>query len=78
MARSDVASGIVKSSRTKVRFTALYVEMTDGKVTAHKSLNFGVCRECGCTDFDCSQCIARTGRPCSWTDESHTLCSACR
>jgi hypothetical protein len=33
------------------------------------------CRVCGCTDNDCSQCIARTGRPCSWVGAD--LCSAC-
>jgi hypothetical protein len=38
---------------------------------------FGVCQKCGCTDADCAQCVARTGAPCSWVDESHTLCSAC-
>lgn len=34
-----------------------------------------VCRECGCTDDDCSGCIERTGEPCSWIEED--LCSAC-
>lgn len=34
-----------------------------------------VCRECGCTDDDCSGCIERTGRPCSWVETD--LCSAC-
>ena len=33
------------------------------------------CRICGCTDEDCSQCIERTGQPCSWVEED--LCSAC-
>lgn len=33
------------------------------------------CRECGCTDLDCSQCIVRTGLPCCWVEED--LCSAC-
>lgn len=33
------------------------------------------CRECGCTDADCSQCIAKTGAPCSWVEAD--LCSAC-
>lgn len=37
----------------------------------------GVCRVCGCTDDDCMQCIRKTGEPCRWVDESHTLCSAC-
>jgi hypothetical protein len=33
------------------------------------------CRICGCTDLDCSQCIAKTGSPCSWVEAD--LCSAC-
>lgn len=33
------------------------------------------CRVCGCTDDDCSQCIERTGEPCSWVEWD--LCSAC-
>jgi hypothetical protein len=33
------------------------------------------CRECGCTQADCSQCIERTGQPCHWVSED--LCSAC-
>lgn len=37
----------------------------------------GVCRVCGCTDTDCRACIARTGEPCSWIDEEHTICSRC-
>lgn len=34
-----------------------------------------VCRVCGCTDDDCSQCIEKTGNPCYWIEED--LCSAC-
>jgi len=33
------------------------------------------CRECGCTDDDCSGCIEKTGDPCCWVEED--LCSAC-
>jgi hypothetical protein len=33
------------------------------------------CRICGCTDEDCSDCITRTGRPCSWAEPD--LCTAC-
>ena len=33
------------------------------------------CRVCGCTDADCSQCVEKTGQPCSWVEED--LCSAC-
>lgn len=33
------------------------------------------CRDCGCTDDDCSLCIERTGMPCFWV--APDLCSAC-
>lgn len=33
------------------------------------------CRECGCTDNDCSQCIEKTGHACAWIEKD--LCSAC-
>lgn len=35
----------------------------------------GVCRVCGCTDDDCSQCIEATGHFCYWIEED--LCSRC-
>ena len=34
------------------------------------------CRICGCTDNDCTECIAAQGFPCSWVEED--LCSRCR
>lgn len=33
------------------------------------------CESCGCTDSDCSHCIAITGEPCSWAAPG--LCSCC-
>lgn len=33
------------------------------------------CRECGCTEDDCSSCVERTGEPCHWVEPD--LCSAC-
>lgn len=36
-----------------------------------------VCKECGCTDLDCSQCIEKTGKPCYWVHNKYDLCSAC-
>ena len=33
------------------------------------------CRVCGCTDDDCSECIAAQGHPCHWVEED--LCSRC-
>ncbi len=35
----------------------------------------GKCRECGCTDDDCTGCVERTGHPCQWA--APNLCSAC-
>ena len=37
--------------------------------------NLRRCRVCGCTDDNCSDCVAKTGQPCSWVDCD--LCSAC-
>jgi hypothetical protein len=33
------------------------------------------CRFCGCTEQDCSKCIALTGHPCTWAQPD--LCSRC-
>ncbi|MFW6217430.1 MAG: hypothetical protein ACOC4K_00395 [Verrucomicrobiota bacterium] len=41
----------------------------------HTDTETRTCRLCGCTDDDCSGCIARTGGPCHWVEED--LCSAC-
>lgn len=38
-------------------------------------VNVRYCRVCGCTDTDCSNCIAETGEPCHWVEKD--LCSAC-
>jgi hypothetical protein len=40
-------------------------------------VRYGRCRVCGCTDKDCTECVAATGEPCWWIDSSHTLCSRC-
>lgn len=37
----------------------------------------GLCISCGCTDRDCSECIKRWGKPCSWANTERTLCTAC-
>lgn len=34
------------------------------------------CKICGCTDYDCSICIKKTGERCSWVAKN--LCSACK
>ena len=46
-----------------------FMEMIDG-------MEERACRVCGCTEADCSQCIEKTGEPCSWVEED--LCSACQ
>lgn len=33
------------------------------------------CRVCGCTEFNCIQCVEKTGKPCTWIEDD--LCSAC-
>jgi len=35
----------------------------------------GICRLCGCTDEDCSECVEETGEPCTWVEPD--LCSRC-
>ena len=47
------------------------------KITEKKENPSGNCIHCGCTDYDCSQCIERTGTPCYWVNEEETICSAC-
>jgi hypothetical protein len=41
---------------------------------------FGVCRECGCTEDRACVMPGSADPPigCSWADESHTLCTACK
>ena len=34
------------------------------------------CRECGCTEADCSQCVEAQGHPCHWVEID--LCSRCK
>jgi len=35
----------------------------------------GTCRQCGCTDHDCTQCVQENGFPCYWAEPD--LCSRC-
>lgn len=44
-------------------------------VPSDEGAEWSVCRVCGCSDWDCAQCIERTGAPCSWVESD--LCSAC-
>ena len=36
---------------------------------------YRMCRVCGCTNDDCSQCIDARGHPCYWVEND--LCSRC-
>lgn len=57
-----------------------FFEVEDSLVAAHRH-EYGCdcevqeCRICGCTDYDCQDCIERTGDACTWAEED--LCSAC-
>lgn len=35
------------------------------------------CRECGCSENDCSECIERRGFPCAWVEPSTVLANLC-
>lgn len=37
--------------------------------------DIAVCRVCGCTDDDCTECVEATGEPCTWA--AVDLCSRC-
>ena len=60
------------TSLPKARFAMKSVDFCE-KCMEAKAMK---CRICGCTDEDCSQCIEKTGRPCSWVEPG--LCSACK
>ena len=40
-----------------------------------ESLYDKICRICGCTDYDCNQCIKKTGQPFYWVEDD--VCSCC-
>ena len=35
------------------------------------------CFICGCTDFNCTNCVEKTGEPCYWISDEYNVCSAC-
>jgi hypothetical protein len=79
------------TASTAVRYTKAQIEwraLTAGwpRITATSAQNAvdqireltdapDACRVCGCTEDDCSQCVKKTGEPCSWVAPG--LCSAC-
>jgi hypothetical protein len=56
-------------------------ELTDPEAAPNGWSGEPWCRVCGCTEDDCSNCIERTGQPCSWVERRDAglanLCSAC-
>ncbi len=40
-----------------------------------RDASIGTCRQCGCTDHDCTQCVQENGFPCYWAEPD--LCSRC-
>jgi ParB/RepB/Spo0J family partition protein len=47
-----------------------------GKILAEKLAPQTACRQCGCTQNNCRQCIEVSGQPCSWVEPA--LCSSCQ
>ncbi|MCX7010255.1 MAG: hypothetical protein NTY53_23955 [Kiritimatiellaeota bacterium] len=43
--------------------------------TKKAKLKRGVCKVCGCTEFD--PCVYGFGETCAWTDATETLCTCC-
>lgn len=66
----DLVKELVQTGAMAVRF------LENLAVPAFDRLPVRTCRVCKCTEADCSQCIARTGSPCSWI--APDLCSACK
>lgn len=52
----------------------IYWPVTPEMEELHKMPRRGTCRVCGCTHT--TPCVTE-GRPCAWTDETETLCTAC-
>lgn len=76
--KSEIA--YAKSKRVPIRwFThdpigAAVIELMLAAANRHAAKR--KCRECGCTDEDCRQCLEKTGQPCCWVERD--LCSACQ
>ena len=66
---SNVATGKHRKFAAASRFT-------DACVIERPVSHPRICRGCGCTDDDCSQCIEKTGHACHWVEPD--LCSACK
>ncbi len=78
----------IKVDKNKVSQPVIQAEVLDNIVETFKKklgvdinvnmvdvADIRICRSCGCTDDDCTECVERTGQPCHWVEDD--LCSAC-
>lgn len=69
-------AGVVRRGASGVLSLAHRVEiLATERDEAVEELFVERCRICGCTQYDCSGCIDRTGEPCGWAEPG--LCTAC-
>lgn len=67
--------GIVEGETVRITLTGEQAALLRDNTPLRVSIGVRTCRECGCTEDDCSGCIERTGVRCSWVEQD--LCSAC-
>jgi hypothetical protein len=67
-AKKILAEDVAKLLKPKPKKLARMRELGEGEPLP-------VCRVCGCTDEDCTQCFEKTGEGCTWVEPD--LCSAC-
>ncbi|MBT8491150.1 MAG: ParB/RepB/Spo0J family partition protein [Deltaproteobacteria bacterium] len=63
--------------RRVVRFINKLMLILKGENQNDTATKRGVCRVCGCTEDNCTQCVEKTGSRCHWVNDMRTLCSAC-
>jgi ParB/RepB/Spo0J family partition protein len=63
--------------RRIIRFVTKLMMILQGEDPDGIGAKSGTCRICGCTEENCTQCVEKTGKPCTWVDREKTLCSAC-
>lgn len=63
--------------RRVIRFINKLMMILRGEDPDATGAKSGVCRVCGCTEGNCTQCVEKTGSPCHWINQEKTLCSAC-
>lgn len=69
LAQIDAAAERLEVSRSEL------LRRAAARLIMKLAIKVRTCRQCGCTEDDCSGCIARTGAPCWWVGVD--LCSAC-